>query len=654
MYCLPLTAVVLAIVGAAPGPAYKPAAAELQPIREKDAQLLAAVEQLSARHVDDGLLADVAVYHKAAVWALRYADDEFYSKRYLADALAALDRGLLRAEQLAAGQPAWPQQRGSLVRAYRSRIDDSVQPYAVTVPENYDGKRPMRLDVMLHGRGTTLTEVSFIAAHDSPKASAPAADYIRLDVYGRGNNAYRWAGETDVFEAIESVKSRYAIDPRQVVLRGFSMGGAGAWHLGLHYPGTWAAVEAGAGFTETKRYARLDALPPPQDELLHIYDATDYALNAVDMPFVGYGGEEDTQLQGSTNIREQLDREGFHFRRNGLNWLPTDSSVLFLVGPKTAHKFHPDSKKQSDEFINAALTRQQPRNQLRFVTYTTRYDRCDWLRVTGLEHHYQRAEVTANRSADDTQWEISAKNVTRLVLPELSRTAALHVNGAAVPLPAGLPAASGETLLEKTATGWTVRRVAIGKWEDNTELRKTHGRQGPIDDALCDSFLCVRPTGKPLNRVPHQYALATLDRLAKEFPKWMRGDVRIKDDTAVTSDDIARCNLLLFGDPGSNKLIKQVAGKLPIRWTSKTIEVGGNKYSTADQVLAMIYPNPLNPRRYVLLNSGHTFGAADFRGTNALLYPRLGDYAVLKVGGDGKSAVVLSGLFDERWQVPEK
>ena len=47
----------------------------------------------------------------------------------------------------------------------------------------------------------------------------------------------------------------------------------------------------------------------------------------------------------------------------------------------------------------------------------------------------------------------------------------------------------------------------------------------------------------------------------------------------------------------------------------------------------LIYPNPLNANRYVVLNSGHTFHAADYRGTNALLYPRLGDYAVLTPDG---------------------
>jgi pimeloyl-ACP methyl ester carboxylesterase len=104
----------------------------------------------------------------------------------------------------------------------------------------------MRLDVVLHGRAAQMTEAGFLAGKGLPQRS-----YLQLEVFGRTNNAYRWAGETDVFEALESVRSHYNVDPQRIVLRGFSMGGAGAWHLGLHYPDRWAAIEAGAGFNET-------------------------------------------------------------------------------------------------------------------------------------------------------------------------------------------------------------------------------------------------------------------------------------------------------------------------------------------------------------------------------------------------------------------
>jgi pimeloyl-ACP methyl ester carboxylesterase len=571
--------------GAAP---YKPSDGELQQIRAKTDELATVLKRLRA---DDALLADVEVYHKAAVWIVRYANEEFYSKQYVADTLAVLDRGLARAKELAAGKPSWPAQKGRLVRAYRSRVDGSVQPYALTIPDHCDG----RLDVVLHGRGGTLNEVSFIAAHETTKPLPADQRHMILEVFGRVNNAYRWAGETDVFEAIASVRQRYRFDENKVVLRGFSMGGAGAWHLGLQYPDLWAAVEAGAGFTDTKRYARLDNLPAYQDATLRIYDAVDYAPNACNVPFVGYCGEDDKSLPNTTSMREALTQEGFHFTPDGLNWIAKELRMLFLVGPKTGHKFHPDSKQRSEQFIQGMLPRKTP-SHVRFVTYTTRYNRCFGIEVLALEKHYQRAEVEVRRDAGGKVLAVKTRNVARLAID-----------------------------------GKEVRSLAA-------PLRKTHGLQGPIDDAFMESFLCVQPSGP---------ADARLELFRREFAKWMRGEVRVKADTAVTAEDIASHNLILFGDPSSNKLIAQLAGRLPIRWTKDAIVVGKQTFSTAEHTLALIYPNPLNPRRYVVLNSGHTFGEKEFRGTNALLFPRLGDYAVLKRDG----TVVLAGLFGENWEL---
>ena len=85
-------------------------------------------------------------------------------------------------------------------------IDDSIQPYAVLLPHDYgkDPKKKWRLDIVLHGRDSSLTEAKFIATHNG-KAPRRIWDYIQLEPYGRGNNAYRWAGETDVFEAADAI-----------------------------------------------------------------------------------------------------------------------------------------------------------------------------------------------------------------------------------------------------------------------------------------------------------------------------------------------------------------------------------------------------------------------------------------------------------------
>jgi dienelactone hydrolase len=101
----------------------------------------------------------------------------------------------------------------------------------------------MHLDVWQHGTNRTLNEVAFITQQQADKAIPADQGYIQLEPLGRTNVSYRWAGEADLFEALASVQQRYNIDPHRIVLRGFSMGGASSWHLGLHHPGRWAAIK---------------------------------------------------------------------------------------------------------------------------------------------------------------------------------------------------------------------------------------------------------------------------------------------------------------------------------------------------------------------------------------------------------------------------
>src|SRR5262249_23222521 len=147
-------------------------------------------------------------------------------------------------------------------------------------------------------------EVRFITQQerDHETSQILMEDYIQLEPLGRMNLSYRYSGETDVFKAISSVHGRYNIDSKRIVIRGHSMGGQGAWRLGLQHPSFFAALEASAGYVDTREYAGgrpnfPNPLPPHQEAALHYYDAQDYALNAFDIPTVGYGGENDAQLR---------------------------------------------------------------------------------------------------------------------------------------------------------------------------------------------------------------------------------------------------------------------------------------------------------------------------------------------------------------------
>ena len=77
--------------------------------------------------------------------------------------------------------------------------------------------------------------------------------------------------------------------------------------------------------------------------------------------------------------------------------------------------------------------------------------------------------------------------------------------------------------------------------------------------------------------------------------------------------------------------------------------------SAGHHVPVLIYPNPLNPKRYVVLNSGFTFREYDYL-SNARQVPKLPDYAVVDIDKPVTSrapgGIVAAGFFTETWGLP--
>lgn len=638
--------------------ALTPTAAELKVIGDKTAQLDKAIKQLRGNAANEKWLPDIEIFHDAAVNIVKHK--EYFSKDSAAWTVEVLDKGLARAAAIAKNDTTWTDAAGKItVRGFRSKVDDTAQPYAVSYPIAF-GKdkdkdrdnRVWRTDVVLHGRDSSYTEVAFIRRFEGKKADN---GFIQIDIAGRGNNAYRWAGETDVLEAVrhffdgdQRLDRLKRIDPTRVVLRGFSMGGAGTWHLGLHYPDRWRIMTPGAGFTTTHGYAGgLPAkLAPYQEACLSIYDAVDYAANAAMIPIVAYSGGKDPQKAAADNIEARLNTLG--------------QSMVHLIAPDEGHRFPPEYVKMAEVHWakHAAKSRlNDDPSEVHFTTHTLKYSECHWARIFGLDKHYEKAEVHAKRLAG--AFEVTTRNVSKLVLNLKEATptkVSIQIDGQKLEADASNAHPAYYVALIKNKLGWET--TASKDWI--ALLDKTPGKvphlQGPIDDAFADAFLCVRGTGKPWHDAVKQYVDADLARFQAEWSKFMRGRVPVKNDVNVTEDDILNRHLILFGDPSSNSLVRRIAKDLPLTWNNKEITFGGKTMPSENHLPVLIQRNPLNPSRYVVVNSGHTFHAKEFQGTNALLYPRLGDFALLKLTPTENNPLnvetVRAGLFDELWRMP--
>lgn len=595
------------------------------------------------------LLPDVQIFHNAVRYALDY--NEFFDAKQIPIAKNLLALGAARAKELRDGKPSWITATGPVVRGYVSKIDGSVQPYGVIVPATWkpEDKSPRPLSFWMHGRNDTLSELAFVNGELKAKPEfAPGGGFV-VQLYGRFCNASKFAGEADLFEAWDDVRRQYPIDANRASVLGFSMGGASVWHLATHHAGLWAAASPGAGFAETATYAKVFAEgkePPPwwEQVLWRCYDATAYAGNLANTSLVAYSGEIDPQKQSADIMEKAMAGEGLKIER--------------FIGPKTAHKYEPETKKQLaarfEELI--AKGREPIPPKVRFTTYTLRYNKMEWIEVDALEKHWERADVNAEL-VDEGTFRITTKNVAAFTIA---------LPAGPVPLdnthPPRVIIDGTELVGPAVKEGWTAKFCKLGgKWQGlppdfGTGLHKKHGLQGPIDDAFMSSFLFVKPTGKPLNDKVGAWTKAEMERAISEWRRVFRGEARVKDDTAITADDIANANLVLWGDPSSNKVLAKLSAKLPITWDAQKLVVGKLETSAADHAPILVFPNPLNSQRYVVLNSSFTFREGS-NTTNSQQTPKLPDWAVidLKTPPSAKwpGLVVDAGFFDERWQLPK-
>ncbi len=599
------------------------------------------------------LLPDVQIFHNAVRFAIE--DDLFFENaktkkiNELDSAKKLLAVGQERAKELRAGHAPWTEQTGAIVRGYLSKLDGTAIPYGINVPASFKAgdTAPRRLDFWFVGRDENLSELKFIGGRLAGNSEFPLENGFVLHVYGRHCNAYKFAGEMDVLESLEHASKHYPVDANRICVRGFSMGGAATWHIGSHFAGRWAAVNPGAGFVDVKNYQGLEKkgvkTPWYEEKLWHWYDSLDYVINLTDTTLVAYSGGDDPQKAAADLMEKTLAAQGV--------------IMTHVIGPKTGHKYEAKAKIEVAKLVDAAVAKGRDTLQdIRFTTFTLKYDTMKWVQIDALEKHWERATVDAKiLRVGTTGIVMTTSNVAALSILlsaesgcPLKPESTVTIDGVSLPIHGFNSGPNVASSYIKTNGTW-----ALGDL-NSSELRKRHNLQGPIDDAFMDSFIMVQSTGAALNEKVGAWAKAEMNYATKEWRRQLRGEVRIKNDTDISDADIAASTLILWGDPSSNKVLAKIADKLPIKWTAQGIEVGAKKYPADQTVPVLIYPNPLNPKKYIVINSGFTF--AEFASaSNSQQTPKLPDWAVLDmsvpVAKRLTEGVKDAGFFGEKWEL---
>jgi predicted esterase len=597
--------------------------------REIEAARSHVAERLAGIPKDHRRRPDLEVFHKAISYALEFG--EFYNKgglKTVREIVIAADRC---AEEIAANKE---NRRGLRVCGYVSSIDGSVQPYGLEVPEKLDLTKPVSLWVWLHGRGDKETDLYFISNRLKKLGNFTPQNAIVLHPFGRQCIGWKSAGEIDVLEAINDVAQRYQIDRDRIALMGFSMGGAGAWHIGAHYTDRFALVHAGAGFAETAQYNRLkpDDYPPVYEQTLWgVYDAPNYVRNLFNVPVIAYSGEIDKQIQAAQVMEAAFEAES--------------RTLKHLIGPKMGHKYDPETQQAIAEMVTGALEegRDVFAKSVSLQTQTLRYNRMHWITATGLEKHWEDSRIDAKRSGSAVQ--VKTKNINEFSIatgksPLLSMT----VDGVALKNPPTMD----RVFLHKADGAWKSGKLPP------TGLRKLPGMQGPIDDAFLAPFLVVLPDKKSESHQVQAWVEFELAHFEQRWRATFRGKLRKKKASEVTAEDTRSFNLVAFGEPQTNSLIATAVGAWDdLDWGKQELSLAGQQVAAVNHLPLMIRPNPANPKKYLVINSGPTFREGHDR-TNSLQNPKLPDWAIInleqKPSDLAAGRVVAAGFFDESWK----
>ncbi len=561
------------------------------------------------------------------------------------------------------GRDPFPEQRGQIVnRGYHSRISTVLQAYAIYLPPDYDPSRSWPLLIMLHGgssNGNLFLGVvlgnnmdwdlypTYLWNDFVPRWSP---EFIVVAPDGFGQVLWRWEGEQDILDVIEDVKQHYNVVPDRVHLGGLSNGGVGSYAVGMRQAWRFASVHAMAGAPSWHQY--VGGSPQPEEVLaIRMFSAMHLVENMRNTNFRAYHGVDDGGPMRPAFVRTF---QGV-LRDHGLPDIVTWYSDL---GHDVLYRVHRGER----IYDRLDPIRRDPRpHEVTCVTGDFRARRQHWIEVTRRDRYPQLVTVKGHVQGSTLTIE-SEEDVLALTLhvrdvPFDGDDVRVVVDGTEVYH--GPRAPLGHAISVARSIG--AAGQAPGAWhmgfpdEPEGTLVKRPGVSGPLTDAYYDRCIHVFGTQNAANTE----ALRRAARRGSEgWPVWLWNHVQqVVADTDVTDAMMRDACLVLYGTHGDNAVLERIAAQLPIKLEADAVVVGTQRYTGDDVGTRFIYPNPLAPDRYVVVQGGITTQAVQ-NGHN--LPDFLPDFVVYDRTTTRTRARLVAGsrrpramdYFDHHWQLP--
>jgi|CZKI01.1.fsa_nt_gi dienelactone hydrolase len=529
---------------------------------------------------------------------------------------------------------------GFLRLAYRDEVDGSPQFCRAYLPARYDPARKWPVVIDLHGYNPqNPVYVRWWAASDRHSGydtePSDGRGFIFMAPHGRGNASYIGMGDSDVVRALAEAKRLLNVDDDRVYLMGESMGGWGTWNIATRHPDLFAAISPIFGGSDyhaemsEEDLARLDPVARFLSEKRSSWAMADGLLN---VPVLVHQGDADKAVNAD-------------YSRWGVRLLQRwGYDVRYHEYPGRGHEQLFDAKsaiKNIEWFLDHR--RDPGPAHVRIRSAELRHASAYWAHVD------QMASPMAFMVLDA---EVIGSNLIRL---DTENVLALTLSPPAALVDAGKPLRVVWNGAQRSSRLQEGRLHLAAAGFEPAPLHKNERIPGTIQDFTVTPFAVVVGT---ISKDPEMVEICAKKAagFAAYWRDWQKQELRVFKDTELTDNDMTRYSLLLIGGPEANKVSAVLERKMPLRISPDQIVVDGKSFVVKDAAVRMIYPNPLNADRYILIAAGTSAGGMYY--CDLLNQEQQGwDYVIddgrippFKQKAFGHQIRVVSGMFDYNWR----
>jgi pimeloyl-ACP methyl ester carboxylesterase len=526
------------------------------------------------------------------------------------------------------------------IEYFRSKIDDQFMPCVVCETDAGLDPRPLVVEVSPGASPENLAGSIEWVESIAALALENHRSCVVLRPTGRGpGSVYQNYGEVDLLEAIEHVCEVYSIDRRRISITGASMGGAATWYLASHYPDVFAAAAPFCGYCDYQLWEKPGGLTFHMHEWEEpSWRSRSAALRVENLehtPIWMVHGQWDRAVGGgvpfehSRQMAERLAQRGFAHR--------------FTEVPETGHGSRkPEIWEEVLCWLLDQVKVECPRH-VALAAHSLRHNRSYWIRLEQLARYGRRGMIDATLG-DDGDVVATTENVRALTLGPIDDGQAhpVTIDGAVA---GTLPPGASMMFAQPHDEPWG----AIGSLP---AAQKRHACSGPISDLFHEPVVLVQgTTGSAEETFFNRWVCSNAQGFFRSRNGGVhRGGILGENSVHLTSavdmelSDEMRLgrNLLLYGTPASNAVLKRYEGQVPLAFEGNAIRVAGRTYRGDRLAIFAIFPHPENPDRYLAVHGGVTPDAITWGShLDMMLLP---DYLVYDAG-----SLVDWGFWDNAW-----